>query len=125
MKTKLVELSDLTIKQYIERAKQVQKQLQSHKGEYMGIKNRMLARKEQGIKRAETKLQKSIKESNELRWVLYVDDMAVAHYSSKEEAMNMIKKLKPKYINVNFSIKLESLNDSTEKNQEKINNVKR
>lgn len=50
MKTKLVELSDLTIKQYIERAKQVQKQLQSHKGEYMGIKNRMLARKEQGIK---------------------------------------------------------------------------
>lgn len=125
MKTQLNELSDTTIKQYIERAKQVRAELSAHGGEYRGIRDRMLARKQQGIERAEKRLQKPVKESEEKRWVVYVDDMAVAHYPFKSEAEATVKMLEPKYTNVRFKIKHETPEKSTELNQERLKNVKR
>lgn len=125
MKQQITELSDTTIKQYIERAKQVRAELQAHQGEYRGIRDRMIQRKDRGIERAEKRLQKSVNESEEKRWVVYVDDMAVAHYSFEKEAKETVKMLKPKYTNVQFSIRHERVNKSIEKNQERLKNVKR
>ena len=125
MKQQITELSDTTIKQYIERAKQVRAELQAHQGEYRGIRNRMIQRKDRGIERAEKRLQKPVKESEEKRWVVYVDDMAVAHYPFKSEAEATVKMLEPKYTNIQFSIRHERVNKSIEKNQERLKNVKR
>lgn len=124
MKRQLHELSDETIRQYIERAKKVRSELAAHRGEYAGIRDRMIQRKDLGIKRAEKRLNTEVKESRERRWVVYVDDMAVAHYSNEREAQAMVKMLEPKYTNVKFTIKHEEPEQSTAQNQERIKNVK-
>lgn len=121
----LNELSDETIKQYVERAKQVRAELQAHQGEYRGIRDRMIQRKDRGIERAEKRQQKSIRESEEKRWVVYVDRMAVAHYSTKQEAVHIVNTLKSKYGNVTYSIRYEYPSDSTKLNQKEIKNAKR
>ena len=123
MKRQLHELSDETIRQYIERAKMVRSELAAHKGEYQGIRNRMIQRKDRGIERAEKRLNPEVKESRERRWVVYVDDMAVAHYPNEHEAQVMVKMLEPKYTNVKFTIKYEEPEQSTAQNQERIKNV--